>query len=304
VDLLAAFRTFVRISETGSFSSVAREIGATQPAISRQIGALETHLGVRLLQRSTRRLTLTEDGRDFVARARAVLEAVDETEAAISRRRQSPSGLVRLGCPAIFGRTYIVPHIGRLLDRYPELSVEIVASDDVVDMIQERLDITIRVGDVADSTLVARRIGSTISLPVASTEYLAEHGEPTHPRELASHACLIMTRRQRPGEWSFTGPDGPIVVQVGGRLRANSVEAILAAVIAGQGIAQVPLWMLREPIREGVVKPLLSDWKPRASPISAVYPSRRFLPPRTRAVIDYLVQEFRLDPLISLYGEA
>jgi DNA-binding transcriptional LysR family regulator len=304
VDLLAAFRTFVRISETGSFSAVARDVGATQPAISRQIAALEGHLGVRLLQRSTRHLTLTEDGLELVGRARALLEAVAETEAAIGRRRLTPSGLVRLGCPSVFGRTYVVPQIGKLLQRYPELSIEIVANDDIVDMIQERLDLTIRVGPVADTSLVARRLGSTTSHPVASVEYLAEHGEPDHPRELERHACLLFTRLADPGEWLFTGPDGPVVVHVNGRLRTNSIEAVLAGVVAGNGIALVPLWMMREQLREGAVKPLLQSWRPRSSPISAVYPSRRFLSPRTRAVIDHLVQEFRLDPVLSSYGES
>ena len=203
VDLLAAFRTFIRISETGSFSAVAREVGTTQPAISRQVAALEEHLGVRLLQRSTRSLTLTEDGRDLLVRARSVIEAVDETEAAVGRSRTSPSGLVRLGCPSVFGRTYIVPHIGALLDRFPELSVEVVVTDDVVDMIQDGLDISIRVGEIRDPTLVARKIGSTTALPVASTSYLEARGEPLHPHELASHECLLFTRSTSPSDWAL-----------------------------------------------------------------------------------------------------
>ena len=225
MDLLAAFRTFIRISETGSFSAVAREVGATQPAISRQIAALEEHLGARLLQRSTRSLTLTEDGRELLARARHIIEAAEEAEAAIGRRHDTPTGLVRLGCPAVFGRTYIVPNLQALLTRYPGLTIDLIVGDDVVDMIQEGLDLSIRVGEITDAALVARQVGSTFSLPVASAEYLAAHGEPEHPEDLARHACIVFTRVANPTEWTFTSEDGEVTVPVAGRLRTNSIEA-------------------------------------------------------------------------------
>lgn len=303
MDLLAAFRTFIRISETGSFSAVAREVGATQPAISRQIAALEEHLGARLLQRSTRSLTLTEDGRELLARARHIIEAAEEAEAAIGRRHDTPTGLVRLGCPAVFGRTYIVPNLQALLTRYPGLTIDLIVGDDVVDMIQEGLDLSIRVGEITDAALVARQVGSTFSLPVASAEYLAAHGEPEHPEDLARHACIVFTRVANPTEWTFTSEDGEVTVPVAGRLRTNSIEAVLASVLEGHGIALVPLWMMRNQLQDGAVKPVLRRWKSPNRPISAVYPSRRFLAPRTRAVIDFLVQEFRLDAVISAYGE-
>jgi DNA-binding transcriptional LysR family regulator len=303
MDLLAAFRTFVRISETGSFSAVAREAGTTQPAISRQIAALETHLGARLVQRSTRSLTLTEDGRLLLERARHVIEAVEETEAAVGQRTSLPSGLVRIGCPLVFGRTYIVPHLGGLLEKYPDLTIDLHVADDVVDIVHEGLDVSIRVGEVTDGSLIARRIGVTTALPVASVAYLDAHGEPNHPSDLAKHTCVIFTRSAEGADWQFTGPDGRVSVHVSGRLRTNSIEAVLASVVAGQGIARVPLWMLREPLRAGLVRPILQPWQAKPTPISAVYPSRRFLPPRTRAVIDYLAQEFRGDPVVSALGE-
>ncbi len=302
MDLLVAFRTFVRITETGSFSAVAREMGATQPAVSRQVAQLEQHLGVRLFQRSTRSLTLTEDGRDLLGHAHLVLDAVAETEAAIGQRRASPSGLVRLGCPAVFGRVYVAPRIGSLLDRYKDLTVELLIEDDVVDMIQQGLDLSVRVGEIADPSLVARRIGLTTAQTVASVEYLERMGEPAHPSELAGHECVLFTRAASPDEWVFQGADGVISVTVKGRFRSNGIEAVLAAVVGGLGISRVPVWMMRDEIDRGVVRRILSDWRPKPRPIFAVYPSRRFLAPRTRAVIDFLVDEFRLDPLISAYG--
>ncbi|MBU6497200.1 MAG: LysR family transcriptional regulator [Rhodospirillales bacterium] len=302
MDLLAAFRTFIRIAETGSFSAVAREVGATQPAVSRQIAALEDHLGARLLQRSTRSLRLTEDGTDFLTHARLVVEAVEETEAAIGRRRTAAAGLVRLGAPSVFGRLYIAPRIGLLLDRYPELAVELLLTDDVVDMVQEGLDLSLRVGAISDAALVARRVGMTASQAVAAPEYLARRGTPQHPADLAGHDCVIFTRGQTPNTWSFMGADGPAPVEVTGRLRVNSIEAVMEATLTGIGIALLPSWMIGDTVRRGRLQRVLKAWTPRQLPISVVYPSRRFLAPRTRAVIDFLVDEFRLDPVISAYG--
>jgi len=304
MDLLAAFRTFIRTAETGSFSAVAREVGATQPAISRQIAALEEHMRARLVQRSTRSLTLTEDGRDLLMHARLVLEAVEQAEAAIGRQRVAPSGLVRLGSAAVFGRLYLAPRLGGLLLRYPDLSVELVLNDDVVDMVQERLDLTVRVGAIEDGSLVARRVGATTSRVVAAPEYLERRGEPQQPQDLAGHECILFTRGGDPEVWLFAGPDGEVPVHVSGRLRSNGIEAVLEAALSGSGIALVPAWMVSEPLHAGRLRALLKPWQPAPRPISVVYPSRRYLPPRTRAVIDFIVEEFRLDPIISAYGVA
>ncbi len=304
MDLLAAFRIFLRIAETGSFSAVARELGATQPAVSRQIAALEAHLGARLFQRSTRSLTLTEDGRDLMSHARAVVEAVEETEATIGRRRSSPGGMVRLGCPGVFGRLYVAPRLHLLLARYPEMSVDLSMTDNVVDMVQDGLDLSIRVGEVTDASLVARRIGSTTAIAVASEAYLAERGEPLHPQELTQHECILFTRVPTPELWNFVGPEGHLAVPVSGRLRSNGIEAVIEAAMSGVGVALVPLWMMRDDMLGTRLRQILQAWRPPRRPISVVYPSKRFLAPRTRAVIDFLVEEFRLDPMISSYGEA
>jgi DNA-binding transcriptional LysR family regulator len=297
MDLLAAFRTFVRITETGSFSAVAREAGSTQPAVSRQLAALEEYLGVRLFQRSTRSLHLTEDGQDLLGRARMVIEAVEETESAVGRRRTSPAGLVRVGCPSVFGRVWVAPRIGRLLERFPDLAVELVISDEVADMIQEGLDLVVRIGEITDPALISRRIGATTSVAFAAPAYLAAHGEPQHPSELPDHDCIVFSRGTDPDLWTFNGDEGPISVHVCGRFRASGIESVLAAAVAGLGIVRVPLWMVRDPLNNGSLVPILRRWQAPPRPISAVYPSRRFLAPRVRAVIDYLVEEFRDNPI-------
>ncbi|MBC7799423.1 MAG: LysR family transcriptional regulator [Gemmatimonadaceae bacterium] len=303
MDVLAALRTFVRVAEAGSFSAVAREMGATQPAISRQVGALEQHLDARLIQRTTRSLTLTEDGRDLLGHARRVLDCVEEAEAAIGRRQGTPSGLVRLTTPATFGRLYVAPRMRRLLDRYPDLSVELYMSDSPTDLIASGMDLAIRGGPVTEASLVARRIAGSARYVVASAEYLARNGTPLHPDDLARHSCVIFLQNAAPNEWRFQGPGGPVTVTVAGRFRTDSSEGIRAAVAAGIGLALAPAWVFGDDLITGNVRAVLEPFQAEQVAIHAVYPSRRNLAPRTRAVIDFLVDEFRLDPAISTYGE-
>jgi len=303
MDLLAALRTFVRVAESGSFSAVAREVGATQPAISRQIGALEQHLDARLIQRTTRSLTLTEDGRDLLDHARRVLDCVEEAETAVGRRQGAPSGLVRIATPSAFGRLYVAPRMRRLLDRYPDLSVELHMSDVVMDMIASGIDLAIRGGTVHEASLVSRRIGASARYVVGSAEYLERNGVPAHPSDLARHSCIIHLQSATPNEWRFDGPGGAVAVEVGGRFRSDSSEAVREAVITGVGLALVPSWVFGTDLASGRVRAVLQRFQAEQVPIHAVYPSRRNLAPRTRAVIDFLLDEFRLDPAISTYGE-
>jgi len=303
MDLLAALRTFVRVAESGSFSAVAREVGATQPAISRQIGALEQHLEARLIQRTTRSLTLTEDGRDLLNHARRVLDCVEEAETAVGRRQGTPSGLVRIATPAAFGRLYVAPRMRRLLDRYPELSVELHMSDIVTDMIAGGIDLAIRGGTVQEASLVSRRIGASARYVIASTEYLERNGVPAHPSDLARHSCIAFLQYSTPNEWRFEGPGGTVSVAISGRFRTDSSEAVREAVVSGVGLALTPSWVFGADLDSGRVQAVLQRYQAEQVPIHAVYPSRRNLAPRTRAVIDFLLDEFRLDPSISTYGE-
>jgi DNA-binding transcriptional LysR family regulator len=304
MDVLAAFRVFVRVAESQSFSAVAREMGTTQPAVSRQVAALEEHLGARLIQRTTRSLGLTEDGRDLLGHARRVLDTVEEAEASVGRRHNMPGGLVRLGTSSTFGRLYVAPRIPRLLERYPELSLELRMSDGVSDIVAEGIDLAIRVSAVQDSSLVARKIGSYRRVAVASQSCIAEFGEPQHPAELARLPCIVFTGGANPGEWRFESPDGPVTVNVSGRFRTDNGEGVREAVLAGVGFAVLPIWFFGTELSDGRLQPILTGWEPPRNAISAVYPSRRNLAPRVRAVIDYFLDEFRIDPIISSYGEA
>ena len=304
MDLIAKLRIFVRVAEARSFSAVAREMGTTQPAVSRQVAALEEHLGARLIQRTTRSLTLTVDGRDLLGHARRVIDSVEEAEASVGRRQSMPGGLVRVGTSSTFGRLYVTPRIPRLLERYPELAVELLMSDTVADIVAEGIDVAIRVGNVADSSLVARKIGSSRRIAVASAACIAAHGEPRSPEDLSRMPCVIFTGNASPAEWRFEGPEGPVSVSVSGRFRTNNGEGVREAVLGGLGFAVLPTWFFTTELTDGRLQPVLTGWEPPRSAISAVYPSRRNLAPRTRAVIDFFLDEFRLDPVISAYGEA
>ena len=279
-------------------------MGTTQPAVSRQVAALEEHLGARLLQRTTRSLALTEDGRDLLGHARRVLDSVEEAEASVGRRHSMPGGLVRLGTSSTFGRLYVAPRVSRLLERYPELAIELRMSDGVSDLVAEGIDVAIRVGPVQDSSLVARKVGSSRRIAVASVACIAAHGEPQHPSDLERLPCVIFTGTASPTEWLFEGADGPVTVGVNGRFRTNNGEGMREAVLAGLGFAVLPEWFFGSELTEGRLQPVLTGWEQPRSAISAVYPSRRNLAPRTRAVIDFFLEEFRLDPVISSYGEA
>ena len=304
MDLLIAFRVFIRVAEAQSFSAVAREMGTTQPAVSRQVAALEEHLGARLIQRTTRSLALTEDGRDLLGHARRVVDSVEEAEAAVGRRHAVPGGLVRLATSSTFGRLYVSPRIPRLLERYPELTVDLRMSDGLTDLVAEGIDVAVRVTSVLDSSLVARKIGSSRRVAIASEACIAAWGEPRHPSDLSRMPCIIFSGSQAPTEWRFEGPDGPVTVSVAGRFRTDNGEGVREAVLAGLGFAVLPTWFFGSEVTDGRLRPVLTGWEPPATPITAVYPSRRNLAPRTRAVIDFLVEEFRLDPVISAYGEA
>ncbi len=297
MDLLAAFHTFVRVAETGSFTAVAREAGLTQPAVSRQVAALEAHFGARLVQRTTRSVALTEDGRDLLGHARAVLEAVERAEGAVGRRQGGVSGMVRLSAPVVFGRVVIAPRIHSLLERHPGLSIDLMLDDRPMDLVHEGVDVAVRVGELPpDASFVARRIGTFSRLIVGSAAYLARHPEPLHPADLARHQCILFDRAARPGVWTLSGPGGSMDVAVEGRFHTDSPEAGREAVLTGLGLAVLSAWLIRRELRDGTVRPVLQDWKLPLVPVHAVDPTQRNLAPRTRALIDFLVQEFRADP--------
>lgn len=288
MDLIANLRSFVAVTETRSFSAVARMENASQSAITRRIADLEAHFGVRLLHRTTRRLSLTPDGEDLLAHARHMLQVTEEMEVALGSHRTAPVGLVRFGAPVGFGN-YLAGHLPELLSRHPGLSVELVMSDETIDMVANRLDIAARFRPLDDSSLVVRQIGEVGWLPVAAPSYLNRRGTPARPEDLADHICLLHTS-SRNEVWHFTGPRGPVDVPIASPLSANVVEALYRAAIAGYGIALLPDLELVEDLAEGRLVRVLPAYQAPRVPVYLATPSRRHLPPRTRVVMDFVIE--------------
>lgn len=293
MDLIAALRAFVRVTETGSFSAVARETHASQSAVTRLVAQLEQHFDVRLFHRTTRRLSLTDDGQVLLAHARHLLESADEMETVLGRQSAAPHGLVRLGT-SIAGGMALATRLPLLLARYPGLSVELVMRDQFTDLVEDRLDLAFRSGEIADASLVARRVGFLGRAVVAAPVYLERNGAPSTPLDLPEHTCLIHDATAEPGLWRFTGPDGPINVRVSGAFIANDSEAVRRAARAGFGIAWLPEIQLIDDLRAGRLFRLLEDYPSQRDPVHIVYPSRRNLAPRTRVVMEFVAEQTRL----------
>jgi LysR family transcriptional regulator, regulator for bpeEF and oprC len=287
VDRFALMTSFARAVETGSFSAVARELGTTQPNISRHIASLEHHLGTRLLHRSTRKLTPTPEGERYYADARRVLDAIAEAESNV-RGQEIPSGVLRVACPTLLGRTYLLPRVKAFLNRYPRVELDLQIGDRFIDLIEEGVDVAIRIGALKDSALKARRIGTGERVCVATPEYIARYGAPKVPADLKKHDCILYTLLSSGNVWSFKDLD----VAVHGRFRVNTPDGIRTATLDGLGIAYSPVWLFKDALLDGRVQLLLEDYPGPPTPIQMIYPERRLLSQRAKVFMDFVAAEF------------
>ncbi|MEG4281914.1 LysR family transcriptional regulator [Microcoleus sp. A006_D1] len=290
-------QSFVRAIEMKSFSAVAREQQTTQPTISKQIAALEKYLGVQLLTRSTTNLSLTEEGKKYYQYCQQILETIAEAEASLTEKERA-TGILRLGCPVLFGQMQIVPRLKAFLKRYPDVKIDLMMADHFVDIVENGLDLLIRIGNRLDSSLISHPIGTTRRVTVATTGYFEQAGEPQIPDDLVDHDCIIYTHLSTGNEWHFLGTDGTIKVRVGGCFQTNSSVAIRSAVLSGLGIAVAPVWMFGDEIYRGDLKVVLQDYQPTPLQIHAVYRRSRFYPAKIISFIDFLAEEFKLDPWV------
>jgi DNA-binding transcriptional LysR family regulator len=295
MDLIAALRTFLRVAEVGSFSAVAEERGVTQPAVSRQVTALEEHFATRLVQRSTHAVTLTEEGRGLMPAAQQLVDSADALQEQTGRRRSKPVGRVRLSVPVPLG-LYFSGKLDTLLKRHEELSLDLILHDKLRDLIEEGIDLQVCVGEVTDSALISRRIGATTAFLVAAPGYLKGRAAPEKPADLQNHDCIVYHRWGREDVWWFVSPEGPLPVSVRGRFRSNNSEAVRHAALNGHGIALLSHLQVAEDIKSDRLRVLMPSFLPARFPLTVVYPSRRNLPPRVRAVIDYLSETVQADP--------
>jgi DNA-binding transcriptional LysR family regulator len=292
MDTIETLRTFVRVIETGSLSAVAREMNASQSTVSRQITQLEEHFGVRLFHRTTRHLSLTDDGENLREHAVNVLGMVDGMETTLGQHKSSPIGHVRVATPVSLG-LILMNRVPDLMARYPGLSVELVMEDDPGDMIEERLDLAVHSGEVVNQSLIKRSLGAVVRVAVAAPDYLARHGTPSQPGELTDHACIVHRVTPSDSEWRLLGPEGPVEVTVHGALSTNNNEAVRGAAVSGLGIALLPEYQVVEDVLAGRLRRVLPDHTSGPLPAYLVYPSRRHLPPRTRVVMDFLIDDVR-----------
>jgi DNA-binding transcriptional LysR family regulator len=292
MDLLGSLGILVRVVETGSFSAVARERELSQAAVARQVSQLEEHFGVRLFHRTTRKLSLTDDGEMLLGLARPVLDGVDGLEAALGRQSALPVGLVRVGVTAAASRL-LAQRLPILLADHPGLKIELVVGDRLGDMIEERLDLAMRVGEIKDASLVARRSGTAVRVVAAAPSYIKRHGEPSSPAELANHTCIVHDVGPNSDVWTFVTPDGPKDFRAAGGFLANDVRAVHLAARTGYGIAYLALFEVADDLRNGRLVRVLRDFPVPGVPFNLVYPSRLHLAPRTRLVIDFIWEQVR-----------
>ena len=299
MDRLAAMQTFVRVVESGSFSAVARETQSTQSAISKQVAALERALGVRLLTRTTRALALTEDGERYFEQVRRLVGEIAEAESTLRRGEQALTGWLRVAASGAFGRLKLLPVVRSFLAAHPGVKIDLKLSDAFVDLVEQGIDVAVRIGELADSSLLARRVGTTRRVLVANRKYLRTLAKglapPRVPGDLAAHNCIVYTDLATQNAWTFSAGPGAAaspgttdVVRVQGSLQTNSSEVVRAAVLAGMGIGYSPTWLFDTELASGELRVLLPDWAAPDLPIHLVSPLQRRNSVKVRAFGEHL----------------
>jgi DNA-binding transcriptional LysR family regulator len=281
-------RAFVRVAEAGSFVRAAGQLAISTTSVSRQVADLEAHLGARLLNRTTRRLALTDTGRAYLDRARALLEDLDEAEAAAAAATREVSGRLRVNAPLSFGTRHLAPLIARYCEAHPRVELDVTLSDRIVDLVEEGYDLAVRIAAELNPTLVARRLAPARLVLVAAPAYLARHGTPRRPADLTRHRCLGYSYLRGGTEWQLGGRGGPHIVPLSGPLTANNGDLLHEAALAGLGIALLPTFLCGDALRGGRLAALLPEHPPPELAIHAVYASRRHLSARVRSFVDYL----------------
>ncbi len=293
MDRIDGFRIFVRVVETGSFSKAARDLGITQPTVTRHVAALERHLGVRLLNRNTRRLSVTEPGRTYYERGKSLLELFEETQSLAGARQARLQGRIRIGTSVAFGRRVVTPLVLGFMREYPLVEVDLSFEDTYVDLVAQGIDVAVRMGKLADSSLGARYLGLNPWVAVASPAYLKRRGVPKVPHELVQHNVLVYSTVQGDDHLHFIDRgNGRTSVRVHGTLRSNNLSSILAAVRDGMGIAALPVYVAARSLSTKHVKQVLTEFSLPSQEIHAVYPSPKLVAGKVTALIDYLHAAF------------
>jgi DNA-binding transcriptional LysR family regulator len=277
---------FVRVVEAGSFTAAARLLGMPKTTVSRRIASLEREVGVRLVQRTTRSLNMTDAGRLYYEQSSQALRTIEDANLRLAETRAEPSGTIRISAPVGFGAHYLTSAVFDFLAAFPKTQVELHLTDDKLNLVENRIDLAFRTGILPDSTLTARKLGSTHRILCGSPDYLARHGEPQAAADLARHHCVIAGPSTGSAHWVLDGPRGQETVSVSGRFAANEMQAVIAAAIAGYGIAQLPYQVAEALVRNGRLRRVLGDYTTPVGGVYAVYPTSRHVSPLVKAFIE------------------
>jgi DNA-binding transcriptional LysR family regulator len=293
MDRIQAIRLFIRVVDLGSFSKAAADMGMGQPSATKLVVQLEKQLGSRLLHRSTRGVTPTEIGALYYAKCKLIAHHVEEAETVAALLQSQVQGGLRITTSVAFGRRVLVPLIMRFMELHPKLQIDLSFEDRYVNLVEQGIDVAIRMGPLADSTLGARYLGINPWVVVASPEYIKKHGTPADPAGLAAHDALVYSTVQGDARWHFTGAEGhALPVSVSGPLRSNNLSALLVAARGGMGIAALPKYVAHESIRRGALVPILDDWMLPSQEIHAVYPSPQLVPAKVSGFVGWLQGQF------------
>ncbi|MGY4526983.1 LysR family transcriptional regulator [Pseudomonas sp. TE21394] len=288
MDLFDNMRVFVRVVERGSFSAVARELGIGQPAVSKQVRALERYLGGPVFARSTRRLVLTDQGQRFYRHCQEILGQLESATRSFASGQEQIAGPLRIAAPVSYGRLCIAPLLGSFLQRHPEVRVDLRLNDHNEDLLTENIDVAIRIGVLKHEGLVAVPLGTSVRRVYAAPAYLERHGQPRQPAELAHHNCIGFTLLTHYDNWQFSQGEQALEVAIKGNVTSNSSEAIREMVLGGLGISLSPEWLFAADVAHGSVRSVLDDYQAIALPVSAVFSPERRRSARTKAFIDFL----------------
>ena len=293
MDRLGAIEAFVKVSETQSFSEAARRLRSSKSVVSRHVSTLESELGARLFHRTTRSLTLTEAGRSYLEHASRILADLEDAKRSVSQLQSAPRGQLRVNAPMSFGLLHLTPALPEFLTRYADIEVDLTLNDRFVDLVDEGFDLAVRIGNLEDSSLVARKLAPIRRVVCASPAYLKAHGVPATPDDLKQHECLYYSNVALSHEWRFVRDNGrPWTVEVRGRLSANNGDALKAAVLRGLGLAILPTFIAGDDLRAGALVTVLDKFIAQDMTVNAVYPHSRHLSPKVRAFIDFLAERF------------
>ncbi len=292
MDRFLEMQTFTAVVDAGSFVKAADVLGMSKAAMSRHVGDLETRLGVRLLHRTTRRLSLTGEGQVFYARSKELLADVDEAEAEITSRSGAASGLLRINAPFTFGILHLAPLWGVFRNQYPNVALDVTLSDRLVDLVEEGYDVAIRIATLPSSTLISKRLTSTRMVLCASPAYIAAHGAPSHPADLARHAVIAYSYWSTKDEWYFDGPLGPASVKTLPAIHTNSGDTCRVAALAHQGVIMQPSFLVGDDLAAGTLVELMPQFRCIELGVYAVYPTLKHVSPKVRVLIDFLSRHF------------